>query len=686
MIKTVHVVFKTHLDIGFTDLAVRTIERYHTQFIPQAIEVAKCLRQRGGQERLVWTTGSWLVKNYLQHANPAERALFVKAVEAGDITWHALPFTTHTELMSGPLADYALSISKHLDRRFGHATIAAKMTDVPGHTLALVPYLAKAGVQFLHIGVNGGSPLPDVPPLFVWKAPTGESVIVQYDASYGSSQPIGNLEDVLVIENSADNAGPPKEQEVYAVFEKLRKKYPGAVIRAAELDSYARAILPFKHTLPVVQAEIGDTWIHGIGSDPYKVSCLKRLLLWAEHRSEVLGNDGFMDRLLMVCEHTWGMDFKKYLGDYANYAIDDFHRARKEDIVAASAVPPAYQFIEAFAQKEYAHIFGEQDRRRSRRSYSGFAMSHQEQRAYVDEAIAFLDPALQEEALDILNPRYSGTFTDDTAAIQLSSNTVIHIGSTQVIIAQDGSIASLIAEDGRQLVEGEGIGVYRYECFSAADYERFHHQYNRNFDTGRDWILADYGKPGMEALQPPVEHRLCKSTLKELTRRDGHDVVELCARLEADEDSPKGAPGQVDLLYSFSKQGKLLELKLVWKQKEATRLPEALWLSVGLATEKGGSWSMLKLGQKLPLDSTVSKGARSIHAVQGLACEQGEKSVRIENLDSPLVSLGKRKLLCFDDEMPQNEGVFHFNLYNNIWNTNFPLWYEQDGQSVLRFS
>ena len=686
MIKTVHVVFKTHLDIGFTDFAARTIERYHKQFIPQAIEVAKQLRRRGGKERLVWTTGSWLVKDYFEASGPEEKALFVEAVEAGDITWHALPFTTHTELMSGPLVEYALSLSQNLDARFGHTTIAAKMTDVPGHTLALVPFLAKAGVQFLHIGVNGGSPLPDVPPLFVWRAPTGEEVLVQYDASYGSSEPIGELEDVLVIENSADNAGPPKAEEVYAVFEKLEKKYPGSVIMASDLSSYARAILPFKHTLPVVKGEIGDTWIHGIGSDPYKVSCLKRLLAWAQTNVEVLGNDRFMDRLLMICEHTWGLDFKKYLGDYTNYAIEDFHRARELDIVAASAVPPAYRFIEAFAQKEYAHIFGEQDQRRKTRRYSLFSASHQEQRSYVEQAIASLPPLLRQQALDSLKPRNTPIDCKEKPAYRLSSNTPIQIGSVQVVIADDGSISSLLTSEGRQMAKGEGIGVYRYESFSAADYDRFHHQYNRNFESGRDWILADYGKPGMEALQPAPEHRLCKARLTDLVRCDAKDIVQIRASLEAVEESPRGAPKHIHILYCFSKAGTLVEITLAWNDKEATRLPEALWLSIGLNTEEGGTWRMRKLGQSLPLDTTVSKGARSIHAVEGLAYEHATKPLLIENLDSPLISLGQRKLLCFDDELPRNDGVFHFNLYNNIWNTNFPLWYEEDGRSTLRIT
>ena len=34
-IKRVHVVFKTHLDIGFTDLGKNVIERYMEHFIPR---------------------------------------------------------------------------------------------------------------------------------------------------------------------------------------------------------------------------------------------------------------------------------------------------------------------------------------------------------------------------------------------------------------------------------------------------------------------------------------------------------------------------------------------------------------------------------------------------------------------------------------------------------------------------
>jgi hypothetical protein len=55
-------------------------------------------------------------------------------------------------------------------------------------------------------------------------------------------------------------------------------------------------------------------------------------------------------------------------------------------------------------------------------------------------------------------------------------------------------------------------------------------------------------------------------------------------------------------------------------------------------------------------------------------------------LDSPLVAPSKRKLLEFDDRLPSMDGLFHFNLYNNTWNTNFRLWYDEDGQSTLIFT
>ena len=59
-VTTIHVISKTHLDIGFTDFARNVVTQYYERFIPQALATAEALRIQGGTERLIWTTGSWL--------------------------------------------------------------------------------------------------------------------------------------------------------------------------------------------------------------------------------------------------------------------------------------------------------------------------------------------------------------------------------------------------------------------------------------------------------------------------------------------------------------------------------------------------------------------------------------------------------------------------------------------------
>jgi hypothetical protein len=146
--------------------------RYFAEFFPRAIDLAHQLRQ-SSDYRYVWTTGSWLLYEYLEQASSAERSRMEKAISAGDIAWHALPFTWQTELLDESMISGAISISESLDRRFGRTTTGAKMTDVPGHTRGLISPLAAHGIKFLDIGVNDASTPAGVPSLFLWKDAKG---------------------------------------------------------------------------------------------------------------------------------------------------------------------------------------------------------------------------------------------------------------------------------------------------------------------------------------------------------------------------------------------------------------------------------------------------------------------------------------------------------------------------------
>ena len=53
-------------------------------------------------------------------------------------------------------------------------------------------------------------------------------------------------------------------------YEILRKEFPGADIRASTLEDFILAVHPIQDRLPLVNNEIGDTWIMGVASDPRK--------------------------------------------------------------------------------------------------------------------------------------------------------------------------------------------------------------------------------------------------------------------------------------------------------------------------------------------------------------------------------------------------------------------------------
>ena len=312
-IQTVHLIFKTHLDIGYTDTSANVTRQYFEEYIPRALQTAREMRERGGPERFRWTTGSWLIYEYLEAASPEQRAGMEAAIAAGDILWHALPFTTHTELMSPALFEFGLGFARKLDQRYGRVTTAAKMTDVPGHTRGIVPLLAGAGVRFLHIGVNEGSTMPEVPPVFRWKGPGGLEIVVMYEQGYGGATTVPGLTHALAFGHTIDNLGPQTSAEVLDVWAHTQARFPGAQVTASTLDDFADALVPLRENLPVVTAEIGDTWIHGTGSDPAKLANVRTELdllnaTWAAHPASQTDITDERARLLAVNQALWDIE------------------------------------------------------------------------------------------------------------------------------------------------------------------------------------------------------------------------------------------------------------------------------------------------------------------------------------------------------------------------------------------
>lgn len=89
-----------------------------------------------------------------------------------------------------------------------------------------------------------------------------------------------------------------------------------------------------------------------------------------------------------------------------------------------------------------------------------------------------------------------------------------------------------------------------------------------------------------------------------------------------------------------------------------------------------------------PLE-VIKNGNRHLHAVcKGVKHQSKDDLLEIDTLDAPLVAPGTPALLNFTNRQPDLEQGIHFNLYNNLWGTNFPMWFEDDARYrfILKFS
>lgn len=646
MPSTIHIVHKTHLDVGYTDFAARVLDLYSREFIPKALDVARELREHGGRERLVWTVSSWLVERYLSEASSKQQLAMTEAIVAGDIAWLGLPFTFHGELVHPDLFRYAISICRRLDERFGRHTTTAKVTDVPGITVGAVPLLVEAGIECLFIGANGTNRRPDLPDVFRWQAPDGREIVVVYQNSYGGFLQLPHTDEAVSIELSGDNVGPPTRSSVVNHFLELGERFPNALLRAGTLDDAARTLRTVRERLPVFDGEIGDLWIYGAASDPWKVAryrelCRFRREAFVEGKLKERESAGILDALLLIPEHTWGLDQKVHLADFETFEKHTFSRARQL---------PAWR---------------------------RYASSWTEQRQYLDRAIAQFTPQLASEAqariAAIDAPHSVNGYEELDSDLYQGERFAVRFDAGGAIVRLDDR------KTGCSLASPEApICRLSYQVFDAPSYERYWNAYLGDEQRGEWFVHYDYGKPGLERLGSIAES--WTPTLSRIEIRKGVECEELHVLLTspAEPSIDYGCPRQFDIQLILGNDG-VIALTVSWRGKDAIRVPEAIWCAISLPgitacrLDKVGTWID-------PL-STVRFGGHHnyLHAIhERLALVNNELVLDVESLDAPLVSIGRPAALELPEQPPSIAGGVHFNLLNTCWGTNFPAWCEDD--------
>jgi len=699
-VTSVLLVFKTHLDVGFTDFAWAVRQRYLDEFFPRALEVASTLRQRAGIEQFRWTTGSWILYEALEaEAKAGKRALHA-AVERGDLCWHALPFTLHTEYCDRSLLEHGLTLSAALDERFGVQTRAAKMTDVPGHTRGLVSVLADAGVDFLHIGVNPAATAPSVPELFRWRdvaaAGTSELRVMYQPGGYGDVQLIPGTNTAVAIDLTGDNLGPHTAEQVIARFASLSDRFPNAQIQAAKLDDIAdllrsesevEAASPL-NLLPVIDQEIGDTWIFGVGSDPQKTAAFRELCrlraAWIAGSdsagSDSAGSDSAgpalaqaSTQLLLVAEHTWGMDQKTYWPELAHWSASELNQVRDDPRLAR------------------------------------FESSWAEQRQYLEQFFTALErndlpghASQARSAVQALTPMQAGT--DDLRAVQQFVHTPIQLGEYLIRLNSDGSVAQLLNAKGRDLAGAFGLGRLSVQTYSPEDYERWFSTYNAGTaEQDMSWARWDNTKPGLEdsgavsALWRPQIVGVWQGT------RNQHDLLQIHLKFAATASAPVALPRAAVLTLrcpaapsvspgvaaqSAFTHTQSLEFELQWFGIAAARWPQSVSWQFAPQVSDPELWQMVKLGERVSPADVVAQGGRHLHCADRVMHPEG---IEMEFLDSALVAPGKLQLLEFELNQsaafePDLSDGWDLCLHNNLWGTNFAMWTQGDARFRVRLN
>ncbi|MGN0521269.1 MAG: DUF5054 domain-containing protein [Eubacterium sp.] len=676
--KKIFVVSKTHLDLGFTDYAENIRQKYIHTFIPDAINLAEEVNTQD-KKYFIWTTGSWILKEALENSDKAEREHLIKAIENGNIVAHAMPFTTHTELLDYDTLDYGLSIVDELDKIRNRKTVSAKMTDVPGHTKGLVKLLAQHGIKLLHIGVNGASAIPEVPECFLWKSGEYEVVVI-YSGDYGGAFQSDLLEEVLYFDHTLDNHGAPSPEKVKSKFKQIQEQYPDYEVTAGTMDDFAEVIWQVRQKLPVLEEEIGDTWIHGSASDPYKSASLRELMRlkreWLNDGSMEKGSDeynGFSDALLCISEHTCGMDSKMHFADYENYLKKDFQKARQEDRVKIRHIfrDFPHNFLTAVSRIGGGYEKG---------SYKNIEKSWLEQRAYINKAVSSLNAehkSQAEKVLACLIPKNPQILPKGKQPYEQ-----IACGDWKFELNKNGGIGFLSFGDD-EIIRRNNEPIIDYCSYTEKDYQYWLKQYARNLKQTAGWAVGDFARPLLKYVKGKYPSGRFHYYVDEaVLSADNQNKPKIFVNLKCDKElcEKLGAPRLIQLIYSLDEQG--LTMELSWFEKDANRLTEAIYMHL---FPSSSNIKFRKIDDIIDPFSIASMGGRNLNAVYDtqINCDNG--IYKITNYDSPIVSMGRGKILKFDNifENPQKDGISYL-LYNNVWGTNFPLWYEDN--AVFKFT
>ena len=358
-----------------------------------------------------------------------------------------------------------------------------------------------------------------------------------------------------------------------------------------------------------------------------------------------------------------------YFADYENYLKADFQKARAKDNVVIKH--PFRDF-----PQNLLTIINRKHGTYKQGSYKTIEKSWAEQREYIAKAVSNLNSEHKAEAEAVLSsllPEKMQELPNGTEDFE-----AVTCGKWCFKLNKLGGIGKL-TYDGDAVIKENKNAIIEYHSYCEKDYNFWLQNYSRDLDLTRKWAIGDFARPLLKYVKGkyPVgrfQYKAVKTVLDDSNEKNPKIYV----NLKCDEKlcNELGAPRDIQIVYSLTESG--LQIELSWFGKDANRLTEAIYMHL---TPANGKFKLNKLGDMVDPYSVLSKGGKNLHAVSSALLETGKNSYQFINFDNPLLSPGKGKILEYDNKIEDIEkNGFSYVLYDNVWGTNFPLWYENNAK------
>ena len=687
----IYLVSSCHLDLGFADSLVNIVNEYFDKHFPNAINTANELKQSFRRERLVFTTHSYLIWLYLNcpvgsglHC-PTESAAkaFIQAIHNGDIVWHAFPFNAQPEVYDQLMAEFGFKFTADISKTLGDfIPNTMSQRDVPGLTRSMIPILNKHGIKAVTVGVNMASMPPSVPTAFKWvdKISNTHVLAMWHPHGYGGTHGIGK-DDLVVVDGMSsalafairgDNSGPPSAMEVIQNYLELNFLYPDAEIVASGYNDFVDELSANSDLLDEYTQEIGDTWIHGVASDPWKTTCYREIL---RIRSDCIMSGkctlederfyNFSAFLLKYGEHTWGKDVKTFLKDFTHWDDASFHSLMYKN---KNYIDIANSWIE---QREWA---------------INYALD------------ALKDHPIKQDILKSINQLYyNGESPVDNEYQQTPCEDFTYGSITFEYNLFVMAIASLKDSRGDSTVDYGGddsyhLGQLEYTIYNQ---ENFHYFLDHYLYDAQPFALKDFGKPGLDVsvnftTSPKASVYCWKKEDKE------KEIGSFLMQGSFDYSTDYGTPAQVWLEISLPKvvspdEAVPITMTVYLVNKTSTRIPESLSLHFNPNTTVIDPSTMVvsKLGRLVNVLDVINNGSKHVHSSDEGIQYGGDVPLTVQAWDTNVAIIGGTNIFPVPMEVPDVKNGFSFNIFNNIWGTNYIMWYPylpEDQSSKYRFT